>query len=176
MRFRLQFPVLVIAACAFGACTAERTGSLRAMGRWAENDTRTFYNDITGAPAWLTGQVRADARNFGESMSFVVSKTSHDLKTGKELVVDSPAYLSKEFKRDWRALSGTAASVGDWTGQDARNFYQNAAGAPTYLAKHSDREFRDFKYQFNEIVRQFRDDAKTFPAHIWETLELLFIR
>ncbi|MFN0206824.1 MAG: hypothetical protein ACKVS6_11005 [Planctomycetota bacterium] len=176
MRFRYQSPVLILLICAGASCTTERMGSLRAMGGWAENDVRTFYNDITGAPGWFAGQVKTDVRNFGESMSFVASKTQTDFKTGKEVVTGGPAYLSKEFKRDWRSLSGTVTSMGDWTGQDARELYHDFTGAPAYIVSHSKRELRDFTYQFNELVRQFNDDVRLLPAHVWETIRILFIK
>lgn len=158
------------------SCSSERAGSLRAFGRWTENDTRTFIRDITDAPSWLSSEVSRNARDLGQSFTFAMSKTNHDLRTGKELIVDSPAWLARETKRDVSRLRGTLSSTGDWTGQDARAFYEDVAGAPDYIARHAARELRDAKDQWKEIFRQFRDDVRYFPSHFWETVQILFIK
>lgn len=88
----------------------------------------------------------------------------------------APGYIASEASKDLKSLAYTTGDAAGWMRDDLRETGKNLVGGPGYIVNESGDRLRDLGAFSKEVYRKFKDDVRLFPAHIWETIQVLFIK
>lgn len=173
---RTLLAAVALGALQLGGCTADRTGSLRAMGSWIADDGRAFVRNVENAPQWLGTEIGYQTRDLVAATNFALGKTADDLRESGRNITGAPAWIGRSVSDDAHRLSLDARDGAGWIASDARTLADDVTGAPSYIAGQARYDLRDLGAHSQIIWEKTAWEFRELPTAIGRTLAIMFLR